>query len=128
MSAAVVDSELVTLRPYGAASDMEGSMATDTPELEVDDAIVLLLAAPSRLSTLKGQRKGITRLEKLIFLLERETPVKEWMIEGADFRPHNFGPFSAKVYQAVDLLSAAASSLIQTARQPVTRTRGRSAI
>lgn len=51
--------------------------------------------------------QGVTRLEKLVFLLERETSAKNWLSESADFRPYNYGPFSAKVYQAVDMLSAA---------------------
>jgi len=75
--------------------------------LELDDAIVLLLGAPSRVKRLRGRLEGVTRLEKLIFLLERETSAKDWLAETADFIPYNFGPFSAKVYQAVDMLSAA---------------------
>lgn len=75
--------------------------------LEVDDAIVLLLGAPSRIPKLKGRIEGITRLEKLIFLLERDTSAAKWLSEDAEFKPYNFGPFSSKVYQAIDLLSAA---------------------
>jgi hypothetical protein len=75
--------------------------------LEIDDAIVLLLGAPSRIRRLSGRIDGVTRLEKLIFLLERETSAKEWIVEDAEFTAHNFGPFSSKVYQAVDMLSAA---------------------
>lgn len=74
--------------------------------LEVDDAIVLLLGAPSN-AGLDGQLEGITRLEKLVFLLERETSARNWLGEDADFEPYDFGPFSSKVYQAIDTLSAA---------------------
>lgn len=76
-------------------------------DLELDDAIVLLLGAPSRDPRLRGQIRGVTRLEKLIFLLERETNAEHWLAEKGDFTAYNFGPFSAKVYQAVDMLSAA---------------------
>jgi hypothetical protein len=77
------------------------------PALEIDDAIVLLLGAPSPSSQLAGRLQGITRLEKMIFLLERETNLQEVLTEGADFTAYNFGPFSAKVYQEVDTLAAA---------------------
>ena len=73
---------------------------------EIDDAIVLLLGAPTGLRN-EGEIQGITRLEKLVFLLERETSAGEWLTEDADFKAYNYGPFSSKVYQAVDLLSAA---------------------
>jgi uncharacterized protein len=75
--------------------------------LEVDDAVVLLLGAPSKVPTLRNRVDGITRLEKLVFLLERETPLGEELSEKPDFESHNFGPFSSKIYQAVDTLVAA---------------------
>ena len=74
---------------------------------EIDDAIVLLLGAPSQSPQLAGRMQGVTRLEKLIFLLERETRLGNALTEDAEFTPYNFGPFSAKVYQAVDTLTAA---------------------
>ena len=78
----------------------------DRDPLETDDAIVLVLGAPGGKEP-PGRLEGVTRLEKLIFLLERETPVREWMTEKADFRSYRFGPFSSKVYEAVDTLAAA---------------------
>jgi hypothetical protein len=82
-------------------------MPSPDSALEIDDAIVLLLGAPARVQPLVGRLQGITRLEKLIFLMERETSAKRWLTEEADFDPYNFGPFSSKVYQAVDMLGAA---------------------
>jgi hypothetical protein len=79
----------------------------DQPVLEVDDAIVLLLGAPSKLAQLADRMQGITRLEKLVFLLERETGLRDLLTEKPEFIAYNFGPFSAKVYQAVDTLAAA---------------------
>jgi len=73
--------------------------------LETDDAIVLLVGAPG--ADRPGYLEGVTRLEKLVFLLERETPVRDWLTETADFRSWRFGPFSSKVYQAADTLAAA---------------------
>lgn len=74
--------------------------------VETDDAIVLVLGAPGGKER-KGYLEGVTRLEKLIFLLERETPVREWMTDKADFKSYRFGPFSSKVYEAADTLAVA---------------------
>lgn len=82
-------------------------MPKATTSLEIDDAIVLLLGAPAPSQRLQGRLQGITRLEKLVFLLERETSAKEWLSEEGEFVAYNFGPFSTKVYQAVDMLAAA---------------------
>lgn len=75
-------------------------------KFEIDDAIVLLLGAQVP-GARPGEIRGVTRLEKLIFLLERETQAKQWLTEDARFEAYNFGPFSQKVYQSVDMLSAA---------------------
>ncbi|WP_124894593.1 hypothetical protein [Microbacterium sp. Y-01] len=76
-------------------------------KFEIDDAIVLLLGAPVP-GAKPGEIRGVTRLEKLIFLLERETRAKkDWLSEDANFEAYNFGPFSQKVYQSVDMLAAA---------------------
>lgn len=77
-------------------------MAANTPEFEVDDAIVLLLGSHEPKAI-----RGITRLEKLIFLFQRETESGTDLTEDPEFEAYNFGPFSRKVYQAVDTLSAA---------------------
>lgn len=74
--------------------------------IEIDDAIVLLLGTEGDGQN-RGEIQGITRLEKLVFLLERETSSREWLTEDGGFEPYNFGPFSQKVYQAADMLSAA---------------------
>jgi hypothetical protein len=83
--------------------------------IEVDDAVVLLLGADVP-GARDGEIVGITRLEKLIFLLERETSGREWLQQDAEFEPYNFGPFSHKVYQAVDMLAAA--ELIEDSMSP----------
>lgn len=75
--------------------------------LETDDLIVLLLGAPSATPQLRDRLNGITRLEKLVFLLEEETDLEALMSEASDFEAHHFGPFSSKVYSAVETLVAA---------------------
>jgi hypothetical protein len=75
--------------------------------LEVDDVIVLLLGAPGPTEGDRGRIEGITRLEKLLFLLERETDATHWLKEDAGFSSNNFGPFSAKAYQEIEMLTSA---------------------
>lgn len=71
---------------------------------EIDDLVVLLLGSPSEFPELQGQIHGVTRLEKLIFLLDKEGDVGKWLQESPEFESHNFGPFSSKIYQAVESL------------------------
>jgi hypothetical protein len=74
--------------------------------IETDDLVVLLLGAPGLPGQPSGRVEGITRLEKLIFLIEQERK-PDWLSEDVEFESHNFGPFSSKIYTAVDTLSAA---------------------
>jgi len=79
-------------------------MQTENIQIDREDVILLILEANERL--LRRQTfSGITRLEKLLFLLERETD-----FEGIGtffvFEPHNFGPFSKEVYGAIEFLSS----------------------
>jgi uncharacterized protein len=62
---------------------------------------------PGRGPAKQGRVEGITRLEKLLFLLENETAVREWLKEDAGFSSNNFGPFSSKSYQEIETLVAA---------------------
>lgn len=77
-------------------------------EVELDDVIILLMGAPAKSPALQDRIEGITRLEKLVFLLERDPDLNNALAlaEDAEFRAHNFGPFSSKIYQAVDSLAA----------------------
>ena len=45
-------------------------------------------------------------LEKLVFLLQKESEIGSLLTEDPEYRPDNFGPFSVKVYQAVETLAA----------------------
>lgn len=77
------------------------------PAIEIDDLIVLLLGAPAKDRHFQDRLDGITRLEKLIFLLEHEELLGALPAESGDFEAHHFGPFSSKVYSAVETLAAA---------------------
>ncbi len=79
-------------------------MPKNKNEIEIDreDVILLLIEANERLLH-KESLDGITRLEKLIYLV-----VKETSFRGGDdffnFEPHNFGPFSKDILEAIDFL------------------------
>lgn len=75
--------------------------------LELDDAIVLLIGAKIKGLSNEVEIKGITRLEKLMFLLEKETLALDWLKDNSEFEPRDLGPFSAKIYQTVDILLSA---------------------
>ena len=73
--------------------------------LEGSDLVLMLLAAPTHVASAQGRVNGITRLEKLLFLAEKETSVAESVAgEQLKFKAYNYGPFSKDVYEAVELL------------------------
>lgn len=73
--------------------------------LEGSDLVLMLLAAPTNVASARGRVNGITRLEKLLYLVEKETSVAD-SVEGGHLRftAYNYGPFSKDVYEAVELL------------------------
>ena len=88
-------------------------------ELGLDDLVVLYLgttpSAPRRQWVRRHRRsasgqgvahRGITRLEKLTFLVERETSIGELLAEPSGFRPSIMGPFSSAFHRQVLCLSA----------------------
>ena len=60
-------------------------MTNQNTPVEVDDVVILLLGAPSTHPSLDGRLKGVTRLEKLLFLLERETSIEGILTEEMEF-------------------------------------------
>ena len=71
-------------------------------QLDREDVILLLVEAYGRLLG-RPFLSGITRLEKLVYLLDKETGF-EGIARFFPFEPHNFGPFSKEVYEAVNFL------------------------
>lgn len=78
------------------------TMQTEEIELDAEDIVLMVLEASERIFS-KSVFRGVTRLEKLIFLLEEETEF-EGVGEFFPFEAHNFGPFSKEVYAAVEFL------------------------
>lgn len=74
--------------------------------LEAPDLILMLLAAEARGQVL-GSLRGITRLEKLLFLADQEEHVGQLVAAGFKFKAYDYGPYSKEVYEAVDVLEQA---------------------
>lgn len=77
-------------------------METDAIQLDREDVVLLILEASERILG-RDWFSGITRLEKLLYLLECETDF-EGIGNFFRFEAHNFGPFSKEVYEAIDFL------------------------
>lgn len=71
-------------------------------QLDPEDIILLLLEANEKLLG-KHALSGVTRLEKLLFLLQKEGDFEN-IGSFYEFTAHNFGPFSKEVYEALDFL------------------------
>lgn len=68
------------------------------------DLIITLLYSPGQ-SDVEGEAiRGITRLQKLIFLLMEEGEFKERMSEEVEFEAYDFGPYSAEVVNVLETL------------------------
>ena len=81
-------------------------MPSDALELRAPDLILMLLAAETRHEEASGRVNGIVRLQKLLFLAGMEcdlSTVKDPFV----FAPFYYGPYSAAVEEAVQLLGTA---------------------
>jgi uncharacterized protein YwgA len=77
-------------------------------QLEGSDLVLLMLAAPTKVASAVNRVNGITRLEKLLFLVEQETEIPNVVSKDKlEFVAYDYGPFSKDVYQAVELLEEA---------------------
>jgi hypothetical protein len=84
-------------------------MTTETAhkhDLLAEDLVLLLIAAEGPDGG-TGRLNGITRLEKLLFLADKETKVSAAVNQPFAFRAYDYGPYSKGVYEAVDLLEQA---------------------
>lgn len=83
-------------------------MTEDIDELTGPDLVLLLLRASGADAAEQRDRvHGITRLEKLLFLADQESPLPGKVHEALVFKPYNYGPYSKQVYEAVDVLEDA---------------------
>lgn len=70
------------------------------------DLMVLLLYAKGYSGKLNEKIKGITRLEKLMYLLLKEGGFEELLSQEISFDAYDFGPYSAEVYNLLESLQA----------------------
>ena len=70
------------------------------------DLILILLHLAEQRST-DGWFHGITRLEKIIFLLIKERSIDEWIeMDKPTFVPYKLGPYSRDVYTSIEFLNS----------------------
>lgn len=79
----------------------------ESEDLIAPDLVLLLLNAPTRWPEADGRINGITRLEKLLFLMDREIGSTIRLQQPFEFEAYHYGPYSREVYEAVELLEEA---------------------
>lgn len=75
---------------------------SDDPSIDAMDLILMLLRAPG--SPRPNEVDGITRLEKLLYLAEREGDLPPAARAALTFQPYDYGPYSKDVYEAAEIL------------------------
>jgi uncharacterized protein YwgA len=74
----------------------------NAPKVSKQQLLLLLLGLDGASVSTKGIG-GITRLQKLLFLLWKEAGIQE-VDSGFEFKPDKVGPFSRKLYDELELL------------------------
>lgn len=93
---------------------MNNSSSDTAQQLIGPDLILMLLFASGKAREQKNRLDGITRLEKLLFLVDQETSALQGVEDRFEFKPYDFGPYSKAVYEAVEVLEQA--GLVQEER------------
>lgn len=70
--------------------------------------VLALLYASDILEKENAPIEGITKLEKMVFLISKETQILANLPESDsfEFKPYKMGPFSSQVYDEIDFLEA----------------------
>jgi len=80
-------------------------MQNQPSQLDREDILLLLLSALSGPSA-KKPVAGVTRLEKMMFILQNETGFSGKLRNKFRFENWKFGPFSKEIYEDLDLLAS----------------------
>lgn len=91
-----------------------------SPESALDILISLLYA-----EGIHGDRaepiEGITRLDKMLFLLSEDDDFKDIIEQGYNFEADNFGPFAAELFDDIEALKHENIIIITSSREPTNR-------
>ncbi len=68
------------------------------------DLMVLLLYAKGSTGKQNEEVRGITRMEKLMYLLLKEGGFEDVLSKGVTFEAYDFGPYSPEIYDLVESL------------------------
>jgi len=68
------------------------------------EAILLLLYTPGGSGRVGEEIRGITRVDKMLYLLLEEEKIWGQISEDLDFEPYEYGPFSNRLYDYVETL------------------------
>jgi len=68
------------------------------------EAIIVLLYAPGNTGRVGENIRGITRLDKILFLVLNEEKIWGKVAKDLQFEPYDYGPYSNKLYDYVELL------------------------
>lgn len=68
------------------------------------DLIIALLYSPGKSQSEGETIRGITRLQKLVFLLMEEGKFRDKLPEEVEFEAYDFGPYSAEVVNVLETL------------------------
>ncbi|MBU7047751.1 MAG: hypothetical protein HXS54_15050 [Theionarchaea archaeon] len=81
------------------------------------DVLLLLLYAKGATNKVNEPIRGITRLEKLIYLLNQEGGFHKY-ISDYHFEPYDFGPFSNELWDDIETLKDGSLGLVETQEVP----------
>ncbi len=78
------------------------------------DVIITLLFCPGNSGEYGERIEGITRLDKLLYLLVKETKVGEPLEKELGFEAYDYGPYSSEIYDAMETLRDVGLVNVQT--------------
>ncbi|MGD2249837.1 MAG: DUF4065 domain-containing protein [Candidatus Methanofastidiosia archaeon] len=71
---------------------------------DLSDLLLLLLYVPGASGEVGEPIIGITRLQKTLFLLVKETEIGKKFADELSFQAYKYGPFSSKLYDSINFL------------------------
>ena len=68
------------------------------------DIVLLLLYSQGATGEVNEPVDGVTRLQKLLFLLDKEYDIRKLVLKYFDFEAFQYGPFTEEIYSIIDAL------------------------